>query len=92
MRCRPCGAPRNPSVNQCDYCQSYHESVENVGLAAEYDPRVSAYQAQMMVAQRQGNHSYLGGMFMGLGHPANALNSSHGNPAGSVLRPGAMSK
>lgn len=77
MRCKPCGAPRNPSADRCDYCQSWHDLKNKFGRMAvdEYNVarNIQQAQAQMMAndAQRQIQYGYQSailnaGGFMGL--------------------------
>lgn len=78
MRCKPCGAPRNPSADRCDYCQSWHE-VKRYDFGTGYAPgavieyrskaELQSIQAQMMLNQHAqyvtGSYQSLLGSWLG---------------------------
>lgn len=41
MRCRPCGAPRNPNAERCEYCQSWHEARNRGPLPYNFNATIS---------------------------------------------------
>lgn len=66
MRCKPCGAPRNPNAERCDYCQSWHEGgprqsgggfLGRVSLAV-HNPEQAQFQTQMRAQMMAQDASY----------------------------------